>query len=226
MPFLSNSYPTQIEAVEAGLAVGPGFLDMGNITATPLGPWLELPTRILTRSEDRRTSDGKNFVDLSKEGDLKTVVPSFGGFLKKSYSPDYCWLMAFPTVEGLHELGFGDIEREGVFLHRVEDPSSSVKPSAKVPWEARKALENPGPEQERRLSRLPLLIPLPRPFARSDGARRIVLRRPKMVEDSTVLQYFRPGSSVNLTPKFFRTTKASSISLEYSVGKYKRFDCS
>ncbi|SJL05045.1 uncharacterized protein ARMOST_08417 [Armillaria ostoyae] len=84
-------------------------------------------------------------------------------------SPEYCWLMAFPTVKGLHELGFGNIERQGVFLHRVEDPSSSVEPSTKVPGatdfqgtepaaltrfptlamvvaerEARKALENPG----------------------------------------------------------------------------------
>ncbi|KAK0431535.1 hypothetical protein EV421DRAFT_1743066 [Armillaria borealis] len=124
---------------------------------------------ILTRSAGR-TSNGKNFVDLEKEGDLKTVVPLFGGFLKKAIvRPDYCWLMAFPTVKGLHEIGFGDIEREGVFLHRVEDPSSSVEPSAKVPGatdfqgtepaaltrfptlvmviaerEARKALENSG----------------------------------------------------------------------------------
>ncbi|PBK70077.1 hypothetical protein ARMSODRAFT_974574 [Armillaria solidipes] len=67
---------------------------------------------------------------------LKTVVPSFGGFLKKAIDL---------SIKRLHQHVFGDIERDGAFLHRVEVPSTSVEPPATAPGatDSFKALNQP-----------------------------------------------------------------------------------
>ncbi|KAK0458139.1 uncharacterized protein EV420DRAFT_1543719 [Desarmillaria tabescens] len=72
-----------------------------------------------------------NIINSDKDGYVGAVVPFVRSYLEKRFNLEDCRAMALPAqYEGLRGLGFGEVEHNGAFLHRLDDANTTSRASA------------------------------------------------------------------------------------------------